>query len=126
MTLAYWCVFASILMPTAFVLVAKLGGMGYGFKQNHAPREFLESLEGFRKRAVWAQHNTFESIPAFMAAVIIAHQQGGDQAMIDGLAVAYIGLRIVYGILYMADLALLRSLVWTSAFVAVLAQFFTF
>lgn len=126
MTLAYWCVFASILMPTAFTLIAKMTSKDYGFKANHHPREFLESLDGFRKRAHWVQLNTFESIPAFMAAVIIAHQQGGEQSQIDMLAIAYIGLRVLYGVLYIADMALLRSLVWTAALLTVLAQFFTF
>lgn len=126
MTVAYWCVFASILMPTAFTLIAKLSSRDYGFKANHHPREFLESLNGFRKRAHWAQLNTFESIPAFMAAVIIAHQQGGDQSQVDMLAITYIVLRIVYGVLYIADLALLRSFAWTAALITILAQFFTF
>ena len=126
MTIAYWCVFASILMPTAFTLIAKMTSKDYGFKANHHPREFLESLSGFRKRAHWVQLNTFESIPAFMGAVIIAHQQSGDQDLIDKLAIAYIVLRIVYGVLYMADKAELRTLVWLAALLTILGQFFTF
>ena len=126
MTIAYWCVFVSILMPTAFTLIAKMTSKDYGFKANHHPRDFLESLSGFRKRAHWVQLNTFESIPAFMAAVIIAHQQSGNQSHIDMLAMAYIALRIVYGVLYIADLALLRSFAWTASLFMILAQFFTF
>ena len=61
-----------------------------------------------------------------MAAVIIAHQMQGDQAMINSLAVAYIVLRVVYGVLYMANKGILRTLVWMSALGCVLAQFFTF
>jgi len=125
MTVAYWCVFAAILLPLLFTALAKFTGR-YGPKANLAPREYLEGLDGFRKRANWAQLNTHESIPAFMAAVIIAHQMQGDQAMIDGLAISYIVLRIVYGFLYMANKGFLRTLVWSAALLCTLGMFFTF
>lgn len=125
MTQAYWCVFAAILLPLLFTALAKFTGR-YGPKANLAPREYLEGLDGFRKRANWAQLNTHESIPAFMAAVIIAHQMQGDQAMIDGLAISYIVLRIVYGLLYMANKGVLRTLVWSAALLCTLGMFFTF
>ncbi|NVK36544.1 MAG: MAPEG family protein [Gammaproteobacteria bacterium] len=125
MTIAYWCVFAAILLPLLFTALAKFTG-NYGPRANLAPREFLDGLDGFRKRANWAQLNTHESIPAFMAAVIIAHQMQGDQSMIDALAVSYIILRIVYGFLYMANKGLPRTIVWTAALLCTLAQFFTF
>lgn len=125
MTIAYWCVFAAILLPLLFTGLAKFTGK-YGFRANLAPREYLATLDGFRKRASWAQLNTHESIPAFMAAVIVAQQMQGDQSMIDGLAVAYIALRIAYGFLYMADKGVLRTLAWTAALGCTLALFFTF
>ncbi len=125
MTYAYWCVFVAILLPLLFTSLAKFTGK-YGPRANLAPREYLETLDGFRKRANWAQLNTHESIPAFMAAVIIAQQMQGDQVMIDSLAIAYIVLRIVYGILYMANIGLMRTLAWTAALGCILAMFFTF
>jgi uncharacterized MAPEG superfamily protein len=125
MTIAYWCVFISILLPLLFTALAKFTGK-YGPRANLAPREYLESLDGFRKRANWAQLNTHESIPAFMAAVIIAHQMQGTQNVIDNLAIAYIVLRIVYGFLYMANKGVMRTLVWSAALGCVLGMFFTF
>lgn len=124
MTLAYWCVFAAILLPLVFTASAKFTGR-FTPKDNLHPREYLEGLTGFRKRAHWAQLNTFESIPGFMAAVIIAHQIGGDQTLIDSLAVTYIILRLAYGFLYMANIGLLRTLVWGAALVCTLGLFFT-
>ncbi|EAT13918.1 hypothetical protein HF888_10785 [Bermanella marisrubri] len=124
MTLAYWCVFIAILLPLVFTASAKFSGR-FTPKDNLNPREYLEGLSGFRKRAHWAQLNTFESIPGFMAAVIIAHQMGGDQTMIDGLAIAYILLRLAYGFLYMANIGLLRTLVWGAALACTLGLFFT-
>lgn len=125
MTYSYWCVFAAILLPLLFTALAKFTG-NFGPKANLAPREYLENLSGFRKRANWAQLNTHESIPGFMAAVIIAQQMQGDQAMIDTLAITYIVLRVVYGFLYIADKGILRTLVWAGALACVLGMFFTF
>jgi uncharacterized MAPEG superfamily protein len=123
MTIAYYCVIVAILLPTLTVGLAKFSSR-FQPKHNHKPREFLATLSGWRQRAVWAQENTFESIPAFMAAVIIAHQIGGDQKTIDTLAVSYIVLRIVYTVLYIADKALLRTLVWTAALACIIGLFF--
>lgn len=122
MTIAYWCVLAAILLPLIWTWVAKFTS-GFRPRDNHNPREYLERLEGPAKRAHWAQLNTFESIPGFMAAVIIAHLAGGPQAWIDGLAVAYILLRLAYGLLYITDRALARSVVWTAALGCVVGLF---
>jgi len=124
MTTAYWCVFAAILLPLLFTFIAKFTGR-YGPKDNLAPREYLSGLDGYRKRAHWAQLNTLESTPAFMAAVIIAHQIGGEQNTIDMLAVSYIALRIIYGFLYISNKGILRSIVWTLALLCILGLFFT-
>lgn len=124
MTIAYWCVFIAILLPVAFTGLAKFTS-NFRPKHNHAPRKFLEGLTGWQQRSNWAQQNTFESIPGFMAAVIIAHQIGGNQESIDILAVSYIIIRIIYGALYIADKALLRSTVWFLGVTCILGLFFT-
>ena len=120
MTLAYWCVLAAALMPFLFTGIAKVSGGRYN---NYSPREFLEKQEGFRKRAHWAQLNSFEAFPMFAAAVIIAHLTGAEQDYINTLAIAFIGIRIVYGAMYLANLAALRTLVWTAGLACVIALF---
>lgn len=124
MTIAYWCVFIAILLPVSFTGLAKFTS-NFKPKHNHAPRVFLESLTGWQQRANWAQQNTLESIPSFMAAVIIAHQIGGNQENIDMLAVSYIIIRIAYGAVYIADLALIRSIMWSLGVACILGLFFT-
>ncbi len=125
MTIAYWCVFTAILMPVMFTGIAKFAGKGYEPQDNLAPREFLARLQGFRQRANWVQMNTHESIPGFMAAVIIAHQMQGEQNMIDLLAVGYIVLRLIYGVLYMANIGMPRTVIWTLGVACILGLFFT-
>lgn len=123
MTLAYWCVLAAILLPYVFTGFAKFLG-GFGPRQNHNPREFLETLEGSRKRAHWAQQNSFEITPAFAAAVIIAHlPQTAPQPTLDGIAVAFVLSRVMYGVCYIADWASARSLVWFFGIGCIIALF---
>ena len=80
---------------------------------NHDPRDFLESLNGVARRAHAAQLNSFEVMPAFAAAVIVAHLVGTAQLVtVNVLAVMFITSRLLYIICYLADWAILRSLVW--------------
>lgn len=119
MTPAYWCILAAGVLPYVWVIFAKAAP---GF-DNRAPRAFLETVEGWRQRALWAQFNAFESLPLFAAAVIIAHQLGVAQARIDALALAFIGFRVAHGIFYILDMAWLRSLVWAGGFACIVALF---
>ena len=77
MTLAFWCVLVTALMPYAFTGMAKFGKPDPDAPKtprydNHAPRAYLEQQTGRKLRAHWAQLNAFEAFPAFAAAVIIA------------------------------------------------------
>jgi len=119
MTIAYICVFIAIFLPFVFAGLAKSEGQF----DNARPRAWLERLEGWRQRAHWAQLNTFEAFPPFAAGVIIAHQLNGSQAWIDGLAVAFLIFRGLYGYFYIADRATLRSLAWTGGFACVVGLF---
>ncbi|MCC1496215.1 MAPEG family protein [Alcanivorax sp. 1008] len=123
MTIAYWCVLVAIFLPYAFTFFAKFHG-DFGPKQNHNPREFLEKLTGSRKRAHWAQLNSFEVNPAFFAAVVIAQQIGSAaQGTIDALAIGFVVSRALFGILYITDKALLRTLVWSAGMATIVALF---
>ena len=62
-----------------------------------------------------AQANSFEALPFYIGAVIIAHQLGAFQTRLDLLAFLYIVLRLMYILFYLADMATPRSLVWTAA-----------
>lgn len=126
MTIAYWCVLISMFMPIVWTGCAKVGGVrgGAGRYDNAAPRDYLGRLQGWPARANWAQQNALEAFPPFAAGVVIAHMVGNlAQGTIDLLALIFVVARILYGILYMADLATLRSLVWLVGFVATVLLF---
>ena len=123
MTTAYWCMLVAIFLPYLFTGFATFQG-GFGPKQNHNPREFLDALNGARKRAHWAQQNSFEVTPAFLAAVIVASVVGTiGQGTLDMLAIAFVVSRVLFGICYIADWATLRSLVWFAG-MAIIASLF--
>ncbi len=122
MSLGYWMVLIAAILPMAFAGAAKVGG---GQFDNARPREWLDRQEGWPKRAHWAQQNGYEAFPPFAAAVIIAHQVGAAQGVIDTLAVLFVLLRIAYGLFYIGDYANLRSLAWMAAFACVIGLFLT-
>ncbi|MFR0690853.1 MAPEG family protein [Enterobacterales bacterium AE_CKDN230030158-1A_HGKHYDSX7] len=124
MPIAFWCVLIAIFLPYVGTSIAKFTGGGFGPRQNHDPRTFLASLEGYRKRANAFQMNSFEVTPAFAAAVIIAYLvNNADPATIDRLAIAWVTSRLLYLIFYIADLALLRSLAWFLGMGLIIAVF---
>ncbi|AJO81168.1 MULTISPECIES: MAPEG family protein [Pseudomonas] len=125
MTVAFWCVLIAIFLPYLCNGLAKFSGGTFGLRDNHDPRAYLERLEGFAKRAHSAQLNSFEVTPAFAAGVIIAHIANvAELVTIDVIAVLFITSRLLYIICYLADWAILRSLVWLIGMVLVASLFF--
>ncbi len=108
MSLAYWCLLIAGLLPYVWALVAKLGAP----YDNHCPRDVLAQAQGHRKRANWAQANAFESLPLFIAAVLVASIRQADASQIDNAALLFVLARIAHGLFYIADLARPRSLAW--------------
>lgn len=124
MPIAFWCVLIAVLLPYLGSSIAKFTGRGFGLRQNHDPRTYLATLEGYRKRANAFQMNSFEVTPAFAAAVIIAYVVGNaEPSTIEHLAIAWVTSRLFYLIFYVADLALLRSLVWFLGMGLIIAMF---
>lgn len=119
-TLAYWCILATALLPVVCAGIAKSGLMrtapAKGGYDNNDPRAWLARQTDWRARANAAQANTFEAIPFFFAAVIIAHQLQASQGRLDLLAVLFVVLRIAYIALYVGNKANARSIVWALAF----------
>lgn len=124
MIIAFWCVLIGAFMPILFTGIAKFTGpRKLWLKENHSPREFLETVEGVQKRAHYAQLNGFEAFPPFAAGVIIAYLAGAATGIINFLAVAWVLFRLVYGWCYLTDRATLRSIIWAVAALCVVGLF---
>ena len=118
-SLVHWCVLVVALLPIVCAGIAKAGSFrtprSQGGYDNGAPRAWLARQTDWRARANAAQANSFEALPFFMGAVIVAHQLGAAQARLDILAVVWIVLRVIYVGMYVAGLPAMRSAVWTLA-----------
>ena len=127
-TIAYWCVLVAALLPIVCAGIAKYGMFGKsrrdGGFDNHNPRNWLARQTDWRARANAAQQNTFEALPFFFAAVVIAHQLQARQTLLDILALLFIFLRLGYVLVYVADMAKTRSCLWATALLANIAILF--
>jgi uncharacterized MAPEG superfamily protein len=122
LTLAYWCVLVAVALPYLCAYIAKVGA--FGPRDNVTPREWATRQNGWRARALAAQANSFEGLPFFIGAVIIAHQIGVAQDRIDALAAIYVLLRLVFIALYLRGANAARSAVWVLAFLVNIAIVF--
>ena len=119
-TVAYWCVLIAALLPMGCAWLAKRGSFGKSRKDggfdNRDPRAWMARQTDWRARANAAQANSFEGLPFFIGAVIIAHLLGAGQTLLDMLALLYVMLRIFYIMMYVSDMPTVRSVVWAAAF----------
>ncbi len=109
-------------LPFVFAMIAKMLG---GFKEtdNARPREFLAQLTGMPARANAIQQNSFESLPMFLSAVLLAMMLFAPQSAINILACLYVAIRIGYGIAYLMNLALFRSILWMLSMACIVMLF---
>lgn len=99
------------LLPYVFTIIAKFAG-DFKVSDNKNPREFLAKTTGLAARANAVQQNSFESLPLFIAAILMAEYMVVPQSIIMSLGIAYLALRLIYGICYLANIATLRSIIW--------------
>lgn len=127
MSIANTCVLIAAVLPVITMGAAKGATAGKrrsegGYDNNH-PRDWAAKQSGWKARAAAAQNNGFEALPLFAFAVLAAQFAALDQVRTDQLAIAFIGIRLVYTALYFANVAALRSLVWGAGLAVTIAIF---
>ncbi|MGC4062279.1 MAG: MAPEG family protein [Aquabacterium sp.] len=127
MTIANTAVLIAAVMPVLTMGIAKGSTAGkkrsQGGYDNNDPRGWAARQDGWRARAAAAQNNGFEALPLFVFGVLAAQFAGLDQARTDHLALAFIGIRVLYTAIYFANFGALRSLVWFAALAVNVAIF---
>ncbi|MDB2360316.1 MAPEG family protein [Porticoccaceae bacterium] len=123
MTIAFWTILAAIALPWLMAALKKSPLAVSGKYSNRAPRAMQPKLEGLSQRAHWAEQNSFEILPAFIAAVLVAHFAGAEQVLVDQLALGFVVSRVLYSICYLTDWATLRSLIWTVGLLFIVGLF---
>ena len=128
-TVAYWCILVMAVLPIVCAGISKYGMFSVkrkdGGYDNNNPRAWLNRQADWRARANAAQANTFEALPFFFAAVIIAHLLQAGQTRLDILAFTFVVLRTAYVVVYVADMANTRSAIWSLALLTNIAILFS-
>lgn len=123
-TLPFFCVLAAFLLaylpkiPLSMAMAKAPGGY-----DNREPRTQQQALTGWGRRALAAHQNAFEAFPPFAASVMVAHLAHASAGVSSALALTHVAARTIYPVLYLANVATLRSLVWGVGFVATAGLF---
>lgn len=121
---AIMAVMVACLLPYICAALAKMTG-GFNAKIDNAnPRVFLANTQGVSARFNYAQLNSFESLPIFIAAVFLATYSFVPQQIINVLSWLYVALRIIYIAAYALNWSLFRSVVWLLSLLCCLMLFY--
>jgi uncharacterized MAPEG superfamily protein len=119
MPFAFWCLLIGGLMPVFVAGIAKWGTA----LDNNNPRDWAQTLTGYRRRAYAAHLNAFEAFPLFAAGVLTAETLAKGHPWADALALVWVVARIGYVVCYLGDWSTPRSLVWITAWLANIGLF---
>jgi len=123
MAIHLWCIVAAWVLVYAGKLPVAMAMQKAGGYDNHHPRTQEAALTGWGARSLAAHLNGFETFAPFAVAVLVAHISGAATGLIDTLSIVFVISRVVYVGLYLADLASLRSLVWSVGWIVTLVLF---
>lgn len=84
----------------------------FGRFDNNNPRLQQAELRGVGARVQAAQANSWEALSVYAVAVFIAFAAGVDLRGLDTVALIYVAARVGYVVLYVLDMAWLRSAVF--------------
>ena len=125
MTIAFWTLLFAIMLPWLMALIKKTPSSLHGKYNNRAPRAGEQNLQGVSQRVSWAEQNSYEILPGYIAAIIVSYLVGAEQYCIDIFALIFIGSRILYCLCYIKDWPSLRSAVWVVGLLCIIAIFVT-
>lgn len=118
-----WAMVVASLLPLVMALMAKVIG-GFNLADNAHPRDFLQGTTGAAARANAAQKNSYETLPVFLAAVLVAMLFFVPQLIINTIAWLYVLIRIGYCAAYITNLATFRSILWLLSMACSLMLFY--
>ncbi|MEA5576320.1 MAPEG family protein [Anabaena sp. UHCC 0451] len=101
---------AAVLIYVPYLLVA-YGRVLVGYDLS-APRAMFDKLPPYAQRATWAHQNSFETFMTFAPAALMAYITGVNSPTAAVAAIAFILARLLYSIFYIANIPILRSLMF--------------
>ena len=122
MTIAEWCLFASLMLYLLSIGSVKwLKNRRFDNSKPRDPAFYEDPIAG---RALGAHQNGIEAFPFFAAAVLLAEFRACPQNLINELAVLFVIVRIAYVFTYIGNRPTLRSILWGIGFAINIAIFF--
>lgn len=116
MTTPLWCLLIVALLP---YVLSTAGGYfkmrQFGTLDNKHPRIQAAKLEGVGARAAGAQANAWEALGFFTAVIAVLHFANPEAAKgstAANLSLVFLATRVAHPILYLANLDILRSVVF--------------
>lgn len=122
MTVAEWCVFASLVL--CLLSIASVKWLRSGVFDNSKPRDPAFYNDPMAARALGAHQNGLEAFPFFAVAVLLAEFRASPQNLINELAVLFVIVRIAYVFTYIGNRPTLRSILWSVGLAINIAIFF--
>jgi uncharacterized MAPEG superfamily protein len=122
MTIAEWCVFATLIL--SLLTIAPIKWLGHRQFDNARPRDGAFYQDPLRARALGAHQNGLEAFPFFAVAVLLAEFRDAPQSLVNELAALFLIVRIAYVLTYLGDRPTLRSILWSIGFAINIAIFF--
>jgi uncharacterized MAPEG superfamily protein len=110
MTIPLWCLLVAIILPYVwFVPLLLVRQKQFGSIDFKLPRQQYAKLEGVGARVLGAHQNSFEALAVFAPAVLVAHITHADPEKATMFAVAWVVLRVLHGIFYIANINVVRT-----------------
>ncbi|MEL6578636.1 MAG: MAPEG family protein [Cyanobacteria bacterium J06621_12] len=104
-------VVVAVILTYAPFLVVGWGRLKAGYDQS-APRAMFDKLPDYAKRATWAHQNGFEALTIYGLAALMAYATGVDSDWARIAAIAFLAARLLYSVFYIANIPLLRSMMF--------------
>ncbi len=122
MTTELACLVLSALWGFVLVQIEALGKIhAGGLAWATGNRDAQPALPAWTQRAGRALANHKENFPLFATAIVAVLLAGKTDTVTKDAAIAFVVLRALHGLTYIAGIQRLRTLLWTASLVAALA-----
>ncbi|MDB6062747.1 MAG: putative rane protein [Verrucomicrobiaceae bacterium] len=106
-----WCLVVVTFLPVAWGVPAfSFRKKQFGYADNKLPRAQQQQTTGIAARALGAHQNAWEALMMFAPIVFVAQIAGADPVKAGLTGIAFVVIRVLHGIFYIADLDALRSI----------------
>ena len=104
-------IFGAVILTYAPFLAVAWGRLQAGYDQS-APRAMFDKLPAYAQRATWAHQNSFEALTIYGLFALMAYATGVESDWAKIAAIAFLVARLLYSVFYIANIPLLRSMMF--------------